>query len=426
NIDGRNFEDVTEQAGLHPDNNGQWGSSAGFMDLDRDGDLDLVILNYLVFGPHSKQYCELTNGVISGCPPQLYEPQIGELWRNGGDGRFELVPANLSGMAGTGGAGMVLAFADYDDDGRTDFYIGNDGKPAELMHNVGQLRFENLGMLSGLSVARSARPMAAMGADWGDFNRDGLFDLTVTDFQSNCFALYRNEGDGFFLEVSNPTGISSATCARLGFGAKWLDMDNDRWPDICFVNGHVYDNVGQMDFTGAEFRQPIMLFHNLNGTRFVDLVPAMDAEIRRPLLARGSATGDFNRDGRTDLLIVDYEGPVVLLENRTKTDAHWLTLELRGASPNRFAYGATATACCGGETWIGQVSPTSSYLSSSEPAIHWGLGEFDGLDTLTVRWPSGNKESFQNIAADQFLTVAEGEPLPAGAYRQAPADAGNR
>ena len=411
NAAGKAFHETTGQVELDPLNHGHWGASAGFMDLDNDGDLDLVILNYVVFGPESKQYCELSPGVRSGCPPKEYEPEFGEIWRNNGPQGFELMPAENPGMKDTHGVGLVLAFTDYDDDNRMDFYIGNDGTPAEMMHNLGDMKFENRGVLSGLSVGRSYRAMAAMGADWGDYNRDGFFDLTVTDFQKSCFALYRNEGSGFFVEASNITGLSLSTCDRLGFGAKFLDMDNDGWPDICFANGHVYDNVGDIEGRGVEFRQPIMLFRNLQGRRFVDLVPVLDKQVARPLVGRGSATGDFNRDGRTDLLVVDYEGPALLLENRSTTPGHWLTLNLRAAAPNVFAYGARATGRVGSEVWVGQVAPTSSYLSSSDLAIHWGLGEFDHLEKLTIRWPSGDEQSFDNVAADQFLRITEGQEI---------------
>ncbi|HEV3344347.1 MAG TPA: CRTAC1 family protein [Pirellulales bacterium] len=408
NDGGKRFLETTGQVELDPMNHGHWGASAGFMDLDNDGDLDLVILNYVVFGPESKQYCELSPGVLSGCPPKEYEPEFGEVWRNNGPGGFELIPQEVSGMKDTHGVGLVLAFTDYDDDNRMDFYIGNDGTPAEMMRNLGDMKFQNEGKVCGLTVGRNYRAMAAMGADWGDYNRDGLLDLVVTDFQKNCFALFRNEGSGFFVEASNLTGLSLTTCDRLGFGAKWLDMDNDRWPDICFVNGHVYDNVADIEGRGAQFRQPIMLFRNLKGERFVDLVPVLDESIARPLVGRGSATADFNRDGRTDLLIVDFEGPAMSLENRSKTSGHWLSLELRAAAPNVFAYGARVTGRLGKEIWIGEVSPASSYLSSSDTEIHWGLGSFDHLDQLTIRWPSGKEQSFENVAADRFLRITEG------------------
>lgn len=408
NADGEHFEEQTGMANLDPLNHDQWGASAGFMDMDRDGDLDLLVVNYLVFGSESRQHCELAPGFLSGCPPQEYEPEFLELWRNDGCDGFQLMPREVTGLNETNGAGMVLAFCDYDSDDRTDVYVGNDARLADLLHNDGDLKFTNVGTLAGVSVGRYFRPMSAMGADWGDYDRDGWFDLTVTDFQKNCFALFRNRGDGFFSEVSNAVGISTTTCNRLGFGAKWIDLDNDGWLDLSFVNGHVYDSGGNTDGTGATSSQPMMLLRNLQGRRFVDLVPLLGDDIERPLLGRGSAAGDFNRDGRTDLLVVDYEGPVVLLENRSQTAGHWLTLELRGRKPNQFAYGARAVGRAGGQLWVGHVSPASSYLSSSSPEIHWGLGAVDRLDSLLIRWPSGEEQTMQGVIADRFLRITQG------------------
>ena len=415
NADGQHFVEETGQANLDPLNHGQWGASAGFMDLDSDGDLDLLVVNYVVFGPESRQHCELAPGFLSGCPPQEYEPEFVELWRNDGHGVFELAPRDATGMKDTNGAGMVLAFCDYDDDRRSDVYIGNDARLADLMHNEGNFKFTNVGTLAGVSVGRYFRPMSAMGADWGDFDRDGFFDLTVTDFQKNCFALFRNLGNGFFREVSNATGLSTTTCNRLGFGAKWIDLDNDGWADLSFINGHVYDSGGDVDGSAATSSQPMMLFRNLEGRRFVDLVPFLGDDIARPVLGRGSATGDFNRDGRTDLLVVDYEGPTMLLENCSRTPGHWLTLELRGKAPNHFAYGARAVGRSGNQVWVGQVSPASSYLSSSSLEIHWGLGAADHLDSLSIYWPAGDVEVFTDIAGDQILRLTQaGAAQPEG------------
>ena len=404
--DGR-YEEVTTDRGLDPANHGHWGTSAGFMDLDGDGDHDLVILNYVVFGPDVKRYCELVPGVISGCPPREYEPEFGEVWRNDGADGFTLVAPEISGIAATSGIGLVLAFTDYDDDGRVDFYIGNDGTRAELMHNLGGMAFENVGEISGVAASRDFDAMSAMGADWADYDRDGRLDLAVSDFQRKGFAIYHADGNGLFLEVGNRTGIARATHARLGFGTTWLDMDNDAWPDLCFANGHVYDNVAAIE-PGATFRQPVSLFRSLAGRRFVDILPGLDATTSRPLVGRGSATGDVDNDGRIDLLVIDYEGPPLLLVNRSRTDHHWIELDLRAALPNRFAYGARAVGRRGDAIWVGEVAPASSYLSSSDPRIHWGLGDATRLDSLEIRWPSGRRDTFHDVDVDTILRIEEG------------------
>src|SRR5262249_25893771 len=188
-------------------------------------------------GPDSKQYCEQINGQLSGCPPKSYPPERGEIWRNTGFGGFELVPES-AGMDQTTGVVLVLAFIDLDQDGLFDFYIGNDGVSADFLKNRGGLRFDNIAQTAGLAVDFNSNTIASMGADWADFNRDGLLDLVVTNFQWFSFVLYQNTGDNYFLDSSAPTGIMQATRDRLGFGAKWIDFENDGWPDLSFVNGH--------------------------------------------------------------------------------------------------------------------------------------------------------------------------------------------
>jgi hypothetical protein len=402
NDEGKRFVEATKGAGLDGRNRGHWGAGAGFMDLDGDRDLDLVLLNYVVFGPHVKQYCEYFPGVKSGCSPREYEPEFGEIWRNTAAGGFELVPAEM-GMQGTHGVGLVLAFTDLDDDGLTDFYIGNDGVMADLLHNLGGMKFENIGDVSGVAWPRFSA-MAAMGADFGDYDRDGRLDLIVSDWADRGYAVFHYEGDKVFTETGAVTKILLATRNRLGFGAKWLDLENDGWLDISFVNGHVYDNVAQIE-KNQQFRQPLMLFRNNQGRDFVDLVPRLSSDVGRPMVARGSATGDFNNDGRVDLLVVDFEGPVMLLENRTSNDNHWITIDLRAPAPNRHAYGARITARSGEQIWVSEVSPASSYLSSSDPRIHLGLGAIDTLQTVTIRWPDGQEQTLTDVAANQFLRI---------------------
>lgn len=404
NLGDFHFQMVTEQAGLDPHNHGRWASSCGFMDLDGDQNLDLVIINFVEFGPHVKQYCELQGGVLAGCIPRHYVAEKGEIWRNTGQGRFELQsPEN--GMGDTNGVGLVLAFSDINHDGRMDIYVGNDGTPAEMLLNQGNMKFENVGRISGLAYDGRGVPPAAMGADWADFDRDGQLDLTVSNFQDLGFLVFRNLNDNQFVDSSIPTGLATLTKNRLGFGTKWVDFDNDAWVDLFFSNGHVYDNAEEALGPDVHFRQPVSLLQNRQGEAFVDLTPQMGQDVLRPMMGRGSATADFNNDGQIDLLGVDFEGPVMLLENRSDAGNHWITLDLRAAAPNVFAYGAFLTAKAGDQTWVGIVSPTSSYLSSSDPRVHWGLGEASKLDELSIRWPNGKTQTLRDVNADQILRV---------------------
>lgn len=408
NVGGLTFEVTTEAAGLDPSNDGQWASSAAFMDLDGDRWLDLVVLNYVVYGPDSKQYCELRPGVLSGCNPrETYPPERGRIWRNTGSGRFQPVPQS-QGMDDTHGMGLVLAFIDLDEDGRTDFYIGNDGTPAELMHNRGDMRFENIALVAGVDIADRGAA-AAMGSDWADYDGDGVPDLVVSNWQGLGAVLFRGMGSLLFLNRSQASRVTRATAHRMGFGAKWVDFENDGWPDLCFVNGHVYDNSAEIDGPNAPFRQSINLLSNDHGKRFVERVMEQEPDVQRAMMGRGSASLDFDNDGRMDLLAVDFEGPVMLLQNKTESANHWLKLDLRGRAPNVFAYGARVMGKAGDRIWRSEVSPASSYLSSSDPRIHWGLQDAATLDSLTIHWPSGDEQTLTDVAADQILNIVEPE-----------------
>jgi len=405
NAGGGRWEDRTAAAGIGPGK--QWSSSAGFMDLDADGDLDLVLLNYVQFGKKEPHYCEPKPGIRAGCPPRFYPPQFPELWKNEGQGRFRNVSA-AAGMKDASGTAQVLAFSDVDEDGDPDFYLGNDGVPADLMVNQGNLRFRNAGLESGVAYGTDGGALAAMSADWADYDRDGHLDLFVTAFSGEPYSLLRAVGKGNFQQQSEPTGIEALTRTPLGFGSRWLDFDNDGWPDLAVANGHVYNRTAELS-AGTTFRQPLMLFRNVRGSRFEDLLPQMDAEVRTPLLGRGLASGDLDNDGREDLLVVNHGGAPLLLRNTSRSANHWITLDLRGKGGNRLAYGATVTGQAGDQTWVGQVSPASSYLSSSDPRVHFGLGEVARLESLTVRWPDGQQQVLRDLPVDGIIRITEGE-----------------
>jgi hypothetical protein len=307
-------------------------------------------------------------------------------------------------MSTTHGKALALAFCDFNDDGRIDFYLANDGTPGDLMQNLGGGRFRNVGMESGAAMGALGQAQAGMGADWADFDGDGLFDLAVSAFSGEPYSVYRNIG-GTFEHAAAALGIAEPTTPTLGFGTKFVDADNDGWSDLVFVNGHVYDRAADVE-PGSSYRLPTMLFHNQRGERFIDAAASAGEGFTRPIVGRGIASGDFNNDGRPDLLVVDYEGRPLLLRNDTANSNHWLVVDLRAAGNNGRAYGARVEVKAGGRRWVGQVSPASSYLSSSDPRVHFGLGGATSIDAVTVTWPDGQTRQV-TPAIDRFVHLEQ-------------------
>lgn len=392
-----NFKDITAATSLTEKG---WGSSAGLMDLDTDGDLDLVVGHYVIFGPNSPQYCSLGPGVRTGCPPRTYDPEFTRIFRNDGKGRFTDVTAG-SGLEKTHGKALVFAFADYDGDGKTDFYIGNDGTPADLMRNLGGLRFDNEAVAMGVAMGVYNQAQAAMGADWGDYDRDGRLDLVVTAFSREPYSVYHHRG-AFFENTSTQNGVAEATKTPLGFGVEWLDADNDGMLDLVFANGHVYDGVAKIE-PESTYLQPLQFLRNVEG-HFED-ESARSGDFLKPILGRGLASGDFDNDGRIDLLVVDYEGEVVLLHNESEPAKSWLQLQLAGPKGNRWAYGARVVVSAAGIRYVEEVSPTSSYLSSSAPWLHFGLGPASDVEKIEVRWPNGKNVRYPRQTLNQRLRL---------------------
>jgi hypothetical protein len=338
NAGGTGFQEVTKAAGIGPQ---PWGTSCAFADVDNDGRLDLYVGNYVVFGPNTQpQLCPMS-GHLSSCGPRYYQPERGVLYRNEGDGRFRDV-TKAWGADKVEGKALGVAFADYDGSGRESLAIANDEVAGDLLHNRGRGRFENIGTSSGTAYDGDGNPHGGMGIDWGDYDNDGKLDLFVATFQNEPKCVYRNEGE-FFTESSVALGMAPAL-PLVAFGSKWLDYDNDGWLDLILANGHVQDNIAVIDKSAA-YLQSTQLFRNAgNGTAFADVsASALDEGARRPAAGRGLATGDFDNDGRVDVLIADSEGAPLLLHNRTPQAGHWLSVRLVGTKSNRGGIGALVT-----------------------------------------------------------------------------------
>ena len=417
----RAFVDVTQSAGLAPQ---PWGTSCTFTDFDGDGKLDLYIGNYVRFGPDVQpQLCDF-HGVLGSCGPRYYKPTFGVLYHNLGGGRFEDV-TRAQGLDAPHVAGKALgvAAADYDQSGRPSLAVANDEMPGDLLRANGKAvntSYKNVALEAGVAFGAEGGVHGGMGLDWGDYDNDGKLDLCVATYQQEPKCLYHNMGEGLFNENSARLGLAEKTMPYIAFGVKFLDYDNDGFLDLMFANGHVSDNIADIDHSAA-YRQPTQLFHNAAGGRFMDMGAQAGPAFRQPIVGRGLAVGDFDNDGKIDALVVDSEGAPLLLHNVTPSKNHWLLCRLVGTRSNRDGIGAMITVERQGGTGadnaklLRHCATDGSYLSASDKRVHIGLGSATSA-TLTVRWPSGAVTTYKDIAADRVVTLTEGAGQSAKAF----------
>ncbi len=412
NESGKGFRDVTAQAGIKPQ---PWGTSCAFAEtVPGSGRLDLYVANYADFGPKTDPQLCLEKGVMTSCGPRNYKPLPGVLYQNDGKGHFTDA-TKASGLT-TMGRGLGVGFADFDGSGHPGIYIANDEIAGDLLRptvSQGKRVYKNVAELAGAAYDRDGNVHGGMGMDWGDFDNDGKFDLFVATYQNESKSLYHNDGEGRFSDMGIPTGIGSPTTPFVAFGCKFLDFDNDGWLDLAIANGHVQDNVEKI-YPASTYRQAAQLFHNKGGSpiQFDDVSQSSGPDLMRTIIGRGLAVGDFDNDGREDILLVDSEGKPLLLHNQERASGHWVGIKLVGAKSNRSGYGAILTAQVGARTLTRQCQSCGSYMSASDARVHFGLGAATTIDILTVKWPSGRTDTYKNLAADRYLTLREGNPTP--------------
>ena len=402
------FTDVTEKAGVAGSG---WSTSAAWVDLDNDGLLDLVVLRYLQWDFDDIWCGEHKEGYRAYCHPDLFQPIAPLVYHNDGNGRFTEVSQKI-GLSKRG-KGLGIALADYDRDGHIDLFVANDSMVEFLYHNKGDGTFEEVGLLSEVAVDGDGRTYAGMGVDFADYNNDGWPDLMVTDLANQRYALYLNSHDSTFSYASFTSGVARATMTHSGWGVRFLDYDNDGWKDLLIAQGHDLDTV-ELSYPNLHYREPMLLLRN-TGKEFVDVSSDSGAVFRQPWLSRGMAIGDIDNDGRLDAVVTTNDGPVHILHNETPTQNHWLLLKLIGHKSNRDAIGAEIKLVTAKGQQFATVSTASSYLSSSDKRVHFGLGSESAAQSIEIRWPSRIRQTLKNVHADQILTVDE--PVSATAQK---------
>jgi hypothetical protein len=299
-----------------------------------------------------------------------------------------------------------VACADYNGSGRQSIAIANDEMPGDLLQNTGR-GLKNVGAISGTSEDADGHPHGGMGVDWGDYNNDGKLDLVVATFAHEAKCIYRNDDGEAFTECSRILGVADMTLPYIAFGVKFVDADNDGWLDLIFANGHVQDNIEEVDKT-LTYREPCQVLRNLEGKRFEDVTAQAGPALNKPIVGRGLAIGDYDNDGKLDVLIVDAEGVPLLLHNESQNTHHWLQCRLIGTHCNRDGIGALVTVETQGRKIMRRCATDGSYMSASDKRVHFGLGTAAGPVAVTVRWPDGKIDTFANVPVDRVVALQEG------------------
>jgi hypothetical protein len=399
---GRRFAEVTAASGIR---DGGWPTSAAWVDYDGDGRLDLFVCHYLAWTPATDRACGASFKAY--CGPQEYSGEPCRLYRNDGNGRFTDVTAK-AGILNPHSKALGVCVCDIDGDGWSDLIVANDTEPDNVYHNL-HGRFEEIGMRSGVALSAQATARAGMGIDGADYRHDGGMGLAIGNFSQEGLALY-DLGAGasglLATERAHAAGLYDASYRYLTFGLVFADFDNDGWPDIAVANGHVETDIARIH-PAETFLQPCLLFRNLGNGAFADVTAAAGAGVTLPMAGRALCRGDYDNDGRVDLLVVGNTGAPRLLHNETRSSGHWLTVRLVGTSCNRDAYGAKVTVEAGGQVQSAMSSGGSSYLSAQDSRLHFGLGSAQTITKLTVHWPGGDTEVCPAPHVDRIVTIEQ-------------------
>lgn len=392
------FQDVTEKAGIK---NEVWSVGAAWFDYDNDGLLDLFVVNYVKWSPDIDRFCgDSAAHIRVYCHPRFFQGLSNRLYHNQGDGTFKDVTTE-AGIGAHVGKGMAAGVADYDRDGLMDVFVTNDKMPNFLFHNLGGGRFEEVAFEAGVALPDTGAELSSMGADFRDYNNDGLPDIVTTALSGETFPIFQNQGHGRFAEAGYRSRMGAISRVYSGWGTGVFDFNNDGWKDIFSANSHVNDRVEE--FEATQYKQHNSVFLNSGDGAFQDASDTAGSDFEKPRAHRGCAFADFNADGKIDVVVSSLGDSAELFENTSPTDNSWLIVRLTGSKSNRDGIGA--------EIRIGQqynhMTTAVGYASSSNFGVHFGLGQLKRVDEMEIKWPSGIRQQLKNVAVNQILNVRE-------------------
>ncbi|NUQ62618.1 MAG: CRTAC1 family protein [Pirellulales bacterium] len=397
------FSDTTNKAGVA--NGHRVGAGVSFLDIDKDGYLDLYVSNYVVFSFELHRPLTVL-GIPTYRTPSDYAPDPDTLYRNQGDGTFEDVSAS-SGIAAHAGTGMGIVSADYDNDGDTDVFVCNDVHANFLFQNDGKGHFDEVAMISGTAFDYSGAAQGSMGVDCGDYNNDGLLDFFQTSYQGQMPALYRNLGAGMFEDVTLQARAGISAFPHVNWGTGFVDFDNDGDRDIFLACGHLMDNIELRDDTTSYLARNILLLNTGNG-QFLDVSESSGDGMDVKLSSRGTGFDDLDNDGDIDVVVLNSRREPTILRNDSANDHHWLQVHLQGVHTNRDGVGSRVKVVAGDLTQIDEVHSGRGYQSHHGSRLHFGLGRRDRVDRVEVRWLGGAVEVFDEIGVDRLIKLKEG------------------
>jgi enediyne biosynthesis protein E4 len=403
------FTDVTAKAGVA---DGRWSTGAAFGDYDGDGFVDLMVVNYVNFDRANPPAfggginCKY-KGLDVQCGPRGLPGSGDSLFHNNGDGTFTDVSKSAGVDDPNGYYGLGVVWADFNNTGRPDIFVANDSTPSFLYRNLGNGKFAEVGIESGTALSENGMEQASMGVAIGDYLHTGRPSLYVTHYADDYDALFRNDGNWTFQDMSYKSGVALPSVRWVKWGDAFVDLDNDGWLDLIAASGHVYPQVESLP-SGDRYREPMLLDLNQGDGTFCDARGQAGPAVQEPRASRGLAVGDLFNDGNMDVVIENLDGSPTILRNPGIPGRHWVSFELAGTKSNRLAIGARVKITAGGMTQTDEVHSGGSYLSQNDFRVHFGLGSATTIDSVEIRWPSGAVSQLKDLAADKFYAVLEG------------------